>query len=141
MQYKKFGTSYVIRLEIEDELIGSLNEFAIKEKITGGFFYGLGAVKGVSLGYFEVEKKKYKEKTYDMDYELTSLVGDISLFENNVMVHAHVTLADKYFRVLAGHCYRAVVTATVEIFFNPIEGKLEKKIDPDSGLNLLDLKG
>ncbi|MDH4223241.1 MAG: DNA-binding protein, partial [candidate division Zixibacteria bacterium] len=101
MQYKKFGTSYVIRLEIEDELIGSLNEFAIKEKITGGFFYGLGAVKDVSLGYFEVEKKKYKEKTYDMDYELTSLVGDISLFENNVMVHAHVTLADKYFRVLA----------------------------------------
>ncbi len=141
MQYKKFGNSYVIRLEKEDELIASLRGFVEKESITGGFFYGLGAVRDVSLGYFDVEKKEYKEKTFAEDFELTSLVGDVSFAGEKIIVHAHVTLADKDFKVRAGHLNSAKVTATAEVVFHPLQGRLEKKVDPQTGLNLLDLRG
>ena len=140
MRYKRFGKTYVIRLEKDDELISSLEEFAKKENISGGFFYGLGAVRDVSLGFFDVENKEYKSKSFTQDFELTSLVGDISFSEKKIIVHAHLTLADQDFKVVAGHCNRAVTTATVEVVFNPLEGKLEKKVDPQIGLNLLDLR-
>lgn len=140
MQYKRFGTAYVIRLEGEDEIIDSLKVLVEKEEIRGGFFYGLGAVKNVSLGYFDVEKKEYKEKSFEQDFELTSMVGDVAFSGDKIIVHAHVTLAGEDFKVVAGHLNKATVTATTEIVFNPIEGKLSKKIDPITGLNLMDLK-
>lgn len=140
MQYKRFGTAYVIRLERGDEIIDSLKTLVEKEKIKGGFFYGLGAVKNVSLGYFDVEKKEYKEKSFEQDFELTSIVGDVAFSGDKLIVHAHVTLAGEDFKVVAGHLNKATVTATTEIVFNPVEGKLSKKIDPITGLNLMDLK-
>ncbi|HVP36036.1 MAG TPA: PPC domain-containing DNA-binding protein [Terriglobales bacterium] len=140
MQYKKFGTTYVIRLEVGEEIIDSLRMLVEEEKIKGGFFYGLGAVRSVSLGYFDVERKQYKEKSFNRDFELTSMIGDVALSGDKIIVHAHVTLAGMDFRAVAGHLNKATVTATTEIVFNPIEGKLSKKIDPISGLNLMDLK-
>ncbi|MFH0931320.1 MAG: PPC domain-containing DNA-binding protein, partial [Candidatus Zixiibacteriota bacterium] len=69
MHYKKFGNVYVLRLETGEEIIASLKRFVKKEKIEGGFFYGLGAVKNVTLGYFNLEKKEYKEKTFKEGFE------------------------------------------------------------------------
>jgi len=141
MEYKKLGNSYVVRLEEGEEVIDSLKIFAGKEMIRGGFFYGLGAVNRVTLGYFDVEKKEYKERSFEEGFELTSLVGDISCSGEKIIVHAHVTLANEDFKVLAGHLGKAYVTATLELIFNPLEGRLEKKPDPETGLNLLDLRG
>ena len=140
MQYKKFANTYVIRLEKGDEIIDSLKTLVEKEEIRGGFFYGLGAVKNVSLGYFDVGKKEYKEKSFEQDFELTSMVGDVAFSGEKIIVHAHVTLAGEDFKVVAGHLNKATATATTEIVFNPVEGKLSKKIDPITGLNLMDLK-
>ena len=140
MQYKKFANAYVIRLERGDEIIDSLKTLVKKEEISGGFFYGLGVVKNVSLGYFDVEKKEYKEKSFEQEFELTSMVGDVAFSGDKIIVHAHVTLAGEDFKVVAGHLNTAMVTATTEIVFNPVEGKLSKKIDPITGLNLMDLK-
>ncbi len=140
MQYKRFGTSYVIRLEAGDEIIESLRTLTKKEEISGGFFYGLGAVKDVSLGYFDVEKKEYKEKSFKHDFELTSMVGDVALSGDKIILHAHATLAGEDFKAVAGHLNRATVTATTEIVLNPVEGKLSKKNDPITGLNLMDFK-
>lgn len=141
MHYKKFENTYVIRLEKKDELISSLRKFVEQERIAGGFFYGLGAVKDVSLGYFDVEVKEYKERAFKEDFELTSLVGNVSFAKEKIIVHAHVTLANSKFGVYAGHLNRAIVTATVEMVFNPLQGKLEKEVDPETGLNFLKLKG
>jgi predicted DNA-binding protein with PD1-like motif len=140
MQYKKFANTYVIRLERGDEIIDSLKTLMEKEDIRGGFFFGLGAVKNVSLGYFDVEKKEYKEKSFMQDFELTSMVGDVAFSGDKIIVHAHVTLAGEDFKAVAGHLNKATVTATTEIVFNPVVGKLSKKIDPITGLNLMDLK-
>jgi len=139
MQYKRFGAAYVLRLEMGDEIIESLRTLAEKEEIRGGFFYGLGAVKSVSLGYFDVEEKKYKEESFKQEFELASLVGDVSLLDEKIIIHAHATLADQDFKAFAGHLSRAEVTATVEIFLRPTGGVLNRKHDPSIGLNFLDL--
>ena len=139
MFFRKIPNGYVVRLEKGEEIIESLTSFAQKKKIPGGFLYGLGAVKDVTLGYFDVANKKYVKKDFDNEYEVTSLVGDIYYFEEKPGVHAHVNLSDADFNLIGGHLFKAVITGTGEFFIYTTDQILERKKDPQSGLNVLDL--
>jgi predicted DNA-binding protein with PD1-like motif len=139
MFFKKITNSYVVRLEKGEELISSISQLAEKEKIPGGFLLGLGAVKDATLGYYDVDKKEYIKKTFEAEFELSSLVGDIFYFDGKPGVHAHVTLSDPEFNIIGGHLFSALATATVELFIYLTDGVLKRKLDPKVGLNLLDL--
>jgi len=139
MFFKKIPNGYLIRLEKGEEVIESLIKLAHREKIPGGFLYGLGAVKDVTLGYFDVAKKDYVKKNFSDEYEVTSLVGDIYYLEGKPGVHAHVNLSGPDFKVIGGHLYRAVISATGEFFIHTTDETLQRRKDPDSGLNILDL--
>ena len=139
MFFKKVSLGYIVRLETGDEVISTLSNFSEKEKITGGFLYGLGAVKDATLGYFDLEKKEYLKKTFNEEYELSSLVGNIYYFEGKPGVHAHVTLSGKDFNVIGGHLFSAKITGTGEFFIYVSDDILERKKDSQTGLNLLDL--
>jgi len=139
MFFKKIPNGYVVRLEVGEEVVTSLSDFAEKEKIPGGFLFGLGAIKDAALGYFDVEKKEYVKKTFNQEYEISSLVGNIYYFEGKPAVHAHVTLSGKDFGVVGGHLFSAVVTGTGEFFIYLSGDLLERKKDHKAGLNLLDL--
>lgn len=139
MFFKKVSLGYIVRLETGDEVISTLSNFSEKEKIPGGFLYGLGAVKDPTLGYFDLEKKEYLKKTFNEEYELSSLVGNIYYFEGKPGVHAHVTLSGKDFNVIGGHLFSAKITGTGEFFIYVSDDILERKKDSQTGLNLLDL--
>ena len=139
MFFKKITNGYVVRLEKGEELISSISQLAEKEKIPGGFLLGLGAVKDATLGYYDVEKKEYIKKTFEAEFELSSLVGDIFFLEGKSGVHAHATLSDPNFNIIGGHLFSALATATVELFIYLTDEVLKRKLDPKIGLNLLDL--
>jgi len=139
MFFKKIPTGYLVRLEKGEEIVESLISLANNEKIKGGFLYGLGAVKDVTLGYFDTAKKEYQKKDFDGDYEVTSLVGDIFYFEGKPGVHVHVNLSGSDFTTIGGHLFKAVITGTGEFFIHTTDEILKRKKDPSSGLNLLDL--
>ncbi len=139
MFFKKVSNGYIIRLEKGEEVIATLSNFTEKEKIPGGFLYGLGTVKDATLGYFDLEKKEYLKKTFNEEYELSSFVGNIYYFEGKPGVHAHVTLSGKDFNVIGGHLFSATITGTGEFFIYVSDDILERKKDSQTGLNLLDL--
>lgn len=145
MFFKKVSNGYILRLEKGEEVIATLSNFTEKEKIPGGFLYGLGAVKDPTLGYFDLEKKKYLKKTFsknashNQEYEISSFVGNIYYFEGKPGVHAHVSLSGKDFNVIGGHLFSATITGTGEFFIYVSDDILERKKDSQTGLNLLDL--
>jgi predicted DNA-binding protein with PD1-like motif len=139
MFFKKIPNGYLVRLEKGEEIMESLIHLAGKEKISGGFLCGLGAVKDVTLGYFDTGKKEYRKKDFEDDYELTSLVGDIFYLEGKPGVHAHVNLSGPDFTAIGGHLVKAVITGTGEFFIHTTDEILKRKRDPSSELNLLDL--
>lgn len=139
MFFKKVSNGYIIRLEKGEEVIATLSNFSEKEKIPGGFLFGLGAVKDPTLGYFDLEKKEYLKKTFNQEYEISSLVGNIYYFEGKPGVHAHVSLSGKDFNVIGGHLFSATITGTGEFFIYVSDDILERKKDLQTGLNLLDL--
>jgi hypothetical protein len=138
MQYKKYYYKYIIRLDPGEEIITSLKEFCMREKIKLGSITGVGAVNQATLGLFDPADKKYYEKELHGNFELAPIAGNISSMQGEPYLHLHANLGDKEQRSFSGHLNKAIVSATCEIIVDTIEGELERQADPKIGLNLLE---
>ncbi|RXI37848.1 DNA-binding protein [Clostridium tetani] len=137
MDYKKYGDKYLIRLDRGDEIIESIKVLCKKEDIKGAKVSGIGATNQVVIGIYELENKKYNEKQFKGDFEITSLVGNVSTYKDNLISHLHINLGDKDFNVKGGHLQSAIISVTGEIFLEPIGATLEKEIDEYTGIKIL----
>jgi len=139
MKIKKFDDYYVLRLQKGEEIISVLKEAAENKKIEGAFFYGLGVGKDLVLGYFDAHKQSYIKKAFQGDYEFTSFSGNISKFQDDIIIHCHVTITDENFTAYGGHLFQGIVPATCEIMIFPFKKILRRKKDKATGLNLIDV--
>jgi predicted DNA-binding protein with PD1-like motif len=139
MQFRKVENAFMVRLMKGEEVIAALASFVEKQKIPGGFVFGLGAFKDATLGYFDSAKKEYVKNHFGEDLEFGSLTGSISYVEGKPFIHAHVVAGGADSSALFGHLFSATISATGEFFVIPSDSKIERKADPDTGLNLLDL--
>ena len=55
MEYRKFGSDYLLRIDKGEEILQTLSALCAKEEITLGTVSGLGAVGEVTLGVFDRE--------------------------------------------------------------------------------------
>ena len=139
MFFQQIKNGYIVRLEKGEEIITVLSDFADKQKIKGGFVYGIGTVNNLTLGYYDLEKRDYLKKTFQADFELTSLMGNIALLKDSPLVHAHIVVSDSNFGALAGHLFSGTIAVTGEFVILLTESKIERAFDPQTGLNLLKL--
>ena len=136
MEYRKFGSDFVVRLDPGDEVVTSLTKLCEKEDIRLGSVSGLGAIHEATIGIFDTEKKQYHSRDYAGMYEIASLVGNLTRMEGKPYLHLHITIGN----VVTGECHcghlsRAVISATGEIIVHVIEGEVTRNLGP-VGLNL-----
>jgi predicted DNA-binding protein with PD1-like motif len=139
MEYKKTPYGYLVRLIRGEEVIGKLIELVEKEKIKSGFLFGLGAVANPKLGYYDLEAREYRSQTFEGDFEIVNLTGNISQLEGKPFIHAHVTISDEECKALGGHLFSATIHATGEITVIDFGLPISRKLDEQIGLKLLDL--
>ena len=139
MDYRKFGTTYVMRLDPGDEILEKVLWLAAVEGIKLATVTGLGAVDNVTLGIFSPDTKQYKANMFHTDFEIVSLTGTITTQKGRPYAHLHMAVGDLAGRCYGGHLNRAVVSATAEIILTVIPGgEIERKPDPRIGLNLME---
>jgi predicted DNA-binding protein with PD1-like motif len=139
MHFRKIQNGYLVRLVKGEEVIKSLCSFVEEQNILGGFVFGLGAFKDLTLGYYDSEKKEYIKKFIGDDLEFGNLTGSIAYVEGKPFVHAHVSAAGSDMKAFCGHLFSATISGTGEFMIIPSESKIERKPDPETGLKLLDL--
>jgi len=139
MNYKQVDHGYVVRLKRGEEIVAGLVEFASEAGLRSGFVTGLGAISDVELGFFDFETKEYVRRKFDGHYELVNLTANISILDGEPFLHAHITMANSGCEPFAGHLYSAIVAATGEFFVTSTGVELVRKLDDETGLNLLDL--
>ena len=139
MKGRKTGNKWIIRLDKGDEIIESLTLFAKENNIKGGHLTGIGAANNLKIGLFDTEKKEYITRQFTDDYEIISLLGNVSVQEEKVRLHLHITIADKEQKAFGGHLYSAVISAVCEIVLEEIPEGLKRFKDQNTGLYLLDL--
>lgn len=136
MEFKKFENRYVVRIDKGEEIVETLKKFCRDNNITLGSISGIGAVNEATVGLFEVAKKQYHSTTLKGDFEITSLIGNISTMKGETYLHLHATLADIKHQVFGGHLNSAVVGATCEIIIDAINGSVDREFNEEIGLNL-----
>lgn len=139
MQYRIFGDTYVVRLQRGEELLSCLRKLCKAESILLGTISAIGAVNHVVVGVYRVEEQKYMANTFDGVMELTSLMGNITEQNGEPYLHLHATFGDLTGTVIGGHLNEAVVSATCELFVRKVHGRVGRRLDPETGLNIFDL--
>ncbi len=136
MDYRRFGDTLVIRLDPDEEIIENLRAIAEKEQIKLASVEALGAINDFTVGVFDTVEKKYYSNRFQGAYEIVSLTGTITTKDGAFYQHLHMSAGESSGAVFGGHLSRAIVSATCEMIVRVIDGRVERVLDPDIGLNL-----
>tara|TARA_R110002072_G_scaffold276051_1_gene437310 strand:+ start:36505 stop:36942 length:438 start_codon:yes stop_codon:yes gene_type:complete len=131
--------TYFIRLEKDENVFRSLEKLAKDEGLTCAHINGIGALKDVELGFYHLDKKEYHRETFTGEYELLTLVGNLSLLDGKPFYHIHTSIGLEDFSVKGGHLFDAVVAVTVEIELRALPFEISREMDKGIGLNLLNM--
>lgn len=130
MYYSKCNVGYVLRVEIGEEIQETLRQFAQAVELKGAFYQGIGTLTQVELAFFCTDVKTYDLHFFDQEYELISLLGNLSSHDGTMVPHTHVTLGDKNYQTVSGHLVRGVVSVTAELLLTTLDISLTRKEDP-----------
>jgi predicted DNA-binding protein with PD1-like motif len=133
------GDSYLLRLELGEEIVGRVSDFAADRRIDAGSISGIGSAYDVVLGYYDRQAQEYLRHDVPGEVEIISLLGNISVKEGRAFPHIHVSVAGRDYQPVAGHLFSAVTAGTCEIILRPLPGYVQRFKDEVTGLFLLDL--
>jgi len=137
VQYARYGSGYVLRLDDGEEAVAGIRGFLVEHGVMAGYFVAWGAFSRLKLGYFQVEQGEYKERMFNQQLEVASLVGNIACLDGEPVIHAHLTAGDDEFHTYSGHLVEGMVRPMLEVFVTPLPGELHRVRDERTGLAIL----
>jgi uncharacterized protein len=132
--------AYAVIFDKGDEVIAGLQTFADAHDVATYTIVGIGAFSGVTLGYFDRERKDYKKIPLHEQVEVLSLVGNIARAGDKPKVHAHVVVGKADGTAWGGHILAAHVWPTLEVIITEAPAHLRRTTDPETGLALIDVR-
>jgi len=129
--------TFVLILDINDEVMASLVQFAKTNKLGAARFTAIGAFRNATLGFFDWESKKYLKISVNQQVEVLSLIGDVALTDGEPAVHAHVVIGHSDGSTRGGHLLEAHVRPTLEVVLIQSPAHLHRQFDRESGLALI----
>ncbi len=124
MDYRRFGDKIVARIDPGEEIHEQLEKIALREGV---------------VGVYKVAEKQYFANSFQGPFEIVSLTGTISTKDGAYYAHLHMSAGNEKGEVFGGHLNRARVSATCEMVISIIDGTVERRFDPEIGLNLFEM--
>ncbi len=133
------GKIWLLVLESGEEVKKTLEGFATANKVEAASFVALGAFERAKLGYFQWDKKSYKEIPVDEQVEVITLTGDIVPSEKGKpSLHAHAVLGRSDGSTRGGHLLEGIVRPTLEITLTQSPAHLVRRRHPELGIALIE---
>ena len=132
--------TFMLVFEPGDEAVSGLTDFAKENDLSAASFTALGAFSDATLGYFDMEKKDYREIPVEEQVEVLSLVGDVALFEGEPKPHPHVVVGLSDGTTRGGHLLEAHVRPILEVTVTESPDHLRRETDRETGLPLLTIR-
>lgn len=136
--YKQVGDKYIVSIHTGQEIVKALTTFCEEKNIKSGTISGLGAINEVTLRFFNPPTKKYVDKTFREQMEISNLTGNISTMEGKEYLHIHITVGDADYSALAGHLLAAVLNGAGEFVIEDFGERIERTYNQSLGLNCYD---
>ena len=136
MEYRKFGDTYVVRMDRGEEIISCLAGLCRKEDIRMASVDALGEVDHAAVTVYDVPARVFHNREFNEPMEIGSLCGNVTRRDGEVYIHLHVTLCDVNAAVHGGHAKELHCSATCEMFVRTLPGEVGRRFDEETGLNL-----
>jgi len=114
--------------------MATLTQFCKDQSIINGQLSGIGAIKEIEVGAYDLAQKKYVTKKFDEIWELTSYQGNVLLKDGEPFIHAHITISNHSLDVKGGHLFEAQVGVVGEFILRKINTDGKREFDPAIGL-------
>ncbi len=139
MKYSRFGDTYLLRIDLGEEIMQSLKAFCEQENVRLARVEAIGASDHAVIGVYDLEEKAYHREELDGFMEIVSLAGNITRMNGEAYLHLHGALADQNNVVHGGHVIERKVGATCEMFVTVPPGEVTRAADERLGINLSSL--
>lgn len=136
MEYRRFNDTIIARFDRGEEIVSQVRKIADAEQIKLASIQALGAINDFNIGLYDVVEKKYHGNHFTGAYEIVSLIGTITTKEGEFYAHLHMSAGDLNSNVVGGHLVDATVSATCEMVIRILDGRVERRLDEEIGLNL-----
>ena len=87
MESVKIEGGWLVRLEVGERLPAALADFCRGRGLASATAEGLGAIRDVELGYFDVERKAYDRTRLEGSWELLNLWADVAEYDGELFAH------------------------------------------------------
>lgn len=137
MQYQKFGHTYLVRIDLNEEIMQCLKALCEKEDIRLARVEAIGACNHAVVGVYDLQEQVYRREELDGFMEITSLSGNVTRMNGETYLHLHGTMADQRHVLHGGHIIELTVGATCEMFVDVLPGEVSRRRDQPLGINLI----
>lgn len=122
-----------------DAVREKLLEFSTANRFSNVQLTAIGAFSEVTLGYFDRQQRDYKNIPVKEQVEVLSFAGNIVQKEGRPLLHAHVVVGRSDGTALGGHFLGGKVWPTLEMVITELPVHLNRTLDEETGLPLINL--
>ena len=135
MNYRFIKNKILLTLEPGDLINKTFEDFSLENNIEFAWINGIGAIENPEIGFYSINKKLYHRKQFKGEYELTSLIGNITKNDNKYYSHTHITFSDIDYNVFGGHLFDAKISAAGEFIIFPDTKEVNRELNAKIGLS------
>jgi predicted DNA-binding protein with PD1-like motif len=144
MEFKLFNEgsekTFAVVFDKGDEIIWTFRRFVTEQQLRASHFTAIGALSDVVLGFFDPIQKQYNRIPIHEQVEVLSLIGDVTIEQGTIEVHAHIVVGKRDGTAHGGHLLEGHVFPTLELILSESPTYLTRRRDIETGLALIDLK-
>jgi predicted DNA-binding protein with PD1-like motif len=130
--------TFALRLELGDDVHDQVQGFCRDHGIKNATVQGIGSLHNPQVAHYSVITKNFTDETLEGIYEVTSLVGNVALVDNEPFAHLHVTVTGRDMLARGGHLVKGECSATLELVLTAYPTDHAKRQNDEVGLKLWD---
>lgn len=138
LEYKRFDQQIIVKLAVGEGIMASLVTLAAKENIKAAVVSGIGAVDKAELAFYHLKTRDYEHHILEEEFEVLSLDGSLTMNDGKHYPHLHIILGRSDLSTIGGHLIEAYTSVTMEIYVTVLDGSIERTLDTDIRLKLMD---
>lgn len=128
---------FLCNIPYDSDLLLSLKELAKTLDIKSGIFTFIGALKTACLFYYIQDEKKFEKNVFEGPFEIVSGIGNIATLKDDLVIHAHLVIADRKGNCYGGHLTEGSKVFACEVYLRELSPSISRNYDHITGLNLL----
>ncbi len=128
---------HLLGLQKDELLYETLVDYCRQNHIHNGMIQGIGSLQILNLAYYDQTKKEYVNLSRNERVEIVNMTGDISIKQDQIFVHVHLSVSGRDTKVYGGHLLPESSVFAAEVTIVEFDGEpFVRELDAETGLSL-----